>query len=181
MSIKGAGQKLYVGKESSNIITFWGNKKRINYDELSRIDYMYSSGIETGYLEFVKYGNNIIRFEFGIRANEKIAKTIALINEYNQELQINEYRPSDFKFYQHSLFAILVTFILGFPLGSIGLFLVWHYKKGTRMWRVFITVFAILFWSSWIIIPYIEYRLAMNDLNNAMNSYFEILDGLKWR
>lgn len=179
MSIKGAGQELYVGKKASNIITFWGNKIKIDYDDLSRIDYMYASGLEAGYLEFVRYGNNIVRFEFGKRANEKISQTISLISENNPELQINEHNPAEFKFYQHSLFAILISFFLGFPLGTIGLFIIWHYKKGTKTWRVFMTIAAILFWCSWIIIPYLEYRAAMNTLNDSMKSYFEILDGLK--
>ena len=180
MSIKGAGKELYVGKQAANIITSWGNKIQIDYSGLSRIDYMLASGIEAGYMEFVRYGNDIERFEFGKRANEKIAQTISLINKNNPELQTNEHSPAEFKFYQHSLFAILISFILGFPLGTIGLFIIWHYKKGTKTWRVFITIAAVLFWCSWVIIPYIEYKLAMNDLNNAMDSYFEILDGLKY-
>jgi hypothetical protein len=141
---------------------------------------MHASGIEAGYIEFVRYGNNIIRFEFGKRANEEIVRTVNLIREYNQELEINEHNPAEFKFYQHSLFAILISFILGFPLGTIGLFLIWHYKKSTTLGRILITLMSILFWSLWVIIPYIEYRIAMNELNNTMDSYYNILNGLKW-
>lgn len=180
MGIKGTSQTLYVSKKESNIVTFLGNKKQIVYTELSRIDYMHASGIEAGYIEFVRFGNNIIRFEFGKRANEEIVKTINLIKENNPDLNINEHSPAEFKFYQHSLFAILISFILGFPLGTIGLFLIWHYKKSTTFGRILITIMSVLFWSLWVVIPYIEYRIAMNELNNTMDSYYNILNGFKW-
>ena len=34
MSIKGSTQTLYVGKEESNIIGFWGKKVTIDYSDL---------------------------------------------------------------------------------------------------------------------------------------------------
>ena len=179
MSIKGTSQELYVGKKESNIITFFGNKRKVEYGELSRIDYMLAAGLEAGYLIFKKYGESTIRFEFNKKANEKITRTIDLITENNPELQINAHDPSEFKFYQHSLFGMIISFILGFPLGLIGLFILWYYKKGTVLWRTLVTVFAIMFWSAWFIIPYLEYKAAMNNLNDAMGSYFDILNGLR--
>lgn len=179
MSIKGTSQELYVGKKESNIISFWGNKKKIDYSELNRIDYMLAAGLEAGYLDFKKYGNSSARFEFNKRANEKIVKTIELIGESNPELEMCAHDPSEFKFYQHSLFGMIISFILGFPLGAIGLFIIWNYKKGTILWRTMVTIFAIVFWSTWIVIPYLEYRTAMNNLNDAMGSYFNILNSFK--
>lgn len=179
MSIKGVTQIMYVGKEEARIITLLGRSIPIEYGDLRRIDYMYSAGLEVGYLDFIKYDNNTVRFEFGRKANDKISKTIDLISDKIPELEINEYHASELKFYQHSLFAIIISFVLGFPLGFIGLFLIWYYKKGTALWRMLITFLAVLLWSAWFIIPYLEYRTAMNDLNNVMDSYFNILNGLK--
>ena len=41
MSIKGKRKELYIGKTECNIITFWGNKITIEYEDLKRIDYQY--------------------------------------------------------------------------------------------------------------------------------------------
>lgn len=178
MSIKGTSQELYVGKKESNIISFFGNKKKIEYNDLSRIDYMLASGFEVGYIDFEKYGDKTVRFEFNKKANEKIAKTIELISENNQELDIYAHDPSEFKFYQHTLFGMIISFILGFPLGAIGLFIIWYYKKGTRLWRVFVTVFAITFWGSWIVVPYMEYKSSVNQLSTAMSDYQNTINGI---
>lgn len=39
MSIKGSGSQLYVGKKEANIITSFGNKNKIIYDELDSIEF----------------------------------------------------------------------------------------------------------------------------------------------
>ncbi len=79
MSIKGTSQELYVGKEESNIISLWGSKKRIDYDDLKRIDYMFATYSELGYINFVHNSNKIDRFKFRKKANEKILRTVELI------------------------------------------------------------------------------------------------------
>lgn len=179
MSIKGTSQELYVGKAESNIISFWGNKTRIEYSELNKIEYMLSVGLEAGYIDFKKFGNKTIRFEFNRKANDKIIKTVEFISENNPELEITAHDTSEFKFYQHSLFGMLVSFILGFPLGTIGLFIIWYYKKGTKLWRTLVTVFAITFWASWIIIPYIGFRVSMKQANEALMDYKNGLNGIQ--
>ena len=103
MTIKGVFQELYIGKKESNIITFSGNKKKIEYSELEIIDYMYASKCKCGYLDFIKHGNDKIRFTFRKRSNEKISRAIDLIQECNEELKITEIRQSK------SINKILIT------------------------------------------------------------------------
>jgi len=53
MSIKGGFKELYVGKKESNLIGIFGDKKKIEYSDLSSIDYCLSQiGIGGGYLNF---------------------------------------------------------------------------------------------------------------------------------
>lgn len=179
MSIKGTSQELYVGKKDSNIINFWGNKEKIDYSELTRIDYMLSASLEAGYLDFKNYSGKTTRFEFSRKANDKIIKTIELISENNPELEIVAHDTSEFKFYQHSLFGMLISFILGFPLGIIGLFILWYYKKGTKLWRMLVTVFAVTFWCSWIVIPYMQYKSSMDKVSTAIVDYQNTIGGIR--
>lgn len=178
MSIKGATQELYVGKEKSTIVTFWGNRKEIEYDDLKRIDYMYAAKTESGYLDFIGNDNKAKRFDFEIKSNEKITRTINLIRENNIELEICEYKIENLKFYQRSFLGALLSFVLGFPLGLIGIFLIWHYKKGSRYWRSLITIAAISFWSIWGYVSYVEYKSAMNNANAAIEAYQNTLNGV---
>lgn len=176
MSIKGTSQTLYVGKQESNIITFWGNKKKILYNDLKRIDYFYPAKMEIGYLEFVRHDNETIRFEFNKTANEKISRTIDLIKDNKPDLDFCEHEINELKFYQRSLFSAVITFILGFPLGLIGIFLAWHYKKGTKPWRIFLTAFAVLFWGIWGYISYLDYKSAAINANEIVEDYKKALN-----
>lgn len=49
MSIKGSAGELFLGKQEATIITFWGNKIKIPYDNLKRIDYSYFKFGDGGY------------------------------------------------------------------------------------------------------------------------------------
>lgn len=123
MSIKGSGKELYVGKQTANIITSWGNKIKIDYSELKRVDYIYSSWGKPGYLGFVKQ-ENTISFKFNQKSNEKIAKTIRLIRENNPELKVFEINknPSSVR-----PVIVLAPVVLCFILGSA--FFVTSYSK----------------------------------------------------
>lgn len=65
MSIKGKRKELYIGKTECNIITFWGNKITIEYEDLKRIDYQYYApgqrDILTLLIHLVKYHSLNIR------------------------------------------------------------------------------------------------------------------------
>lgn len=171
MSIKGTSQELYVGKKESNIITFCGNKKKIEYADLKRIEFLYASTIDCGYLKFIHNSNKIAKFEFGKKANDKIEKTVALIEENNPELIISERNINDLKFYQHWWFALLMMFCCCYP---IGLIFMWYNKNFSRWIRILITaVFTILI-SVWIYRYYItmtEISKTMQSLQNSFNGF----------
>lgn len=169
MSIKGTSQELYVGKKESNIITFCGNKKKIDYEDLKRIEYLYASTIDCGYLKFIHNSNKITKFEFGKKANDKIEKTITLIEENNPELIISERNIDDLKFYQRWWFALIMMFCCCYPFG---LFLMWYNKNFSRWIRLIITaVFTVLI-GIWIYRYYItmaEISKTMQSIQNSFN------------
>jgi len=178
MSIKGTTQELFVGKKKSTIVTLFGKNKIVKYEDLKYINYMYSSGTEIGFLSFVNYDNRENRFEFGKNANEKISRTIDLIKENMPELEIHEQQVTDLKFYQRNLFTIIISFVLGFPLGTIGLYLMWHYKKSYIAGRILVTFMALLFWGTCGYISYLGYRSSMNSVNEAMVEYQNTMNNL---
>ena len=178
MSIKGTSQELYVGKKESNIISFWGNKKKIEYDDLKRIDYMYASGTEIGYFIFVGCDNQKTRFEFAKNVNEKISRAIDLIKDSTESLEICEQRTDGLKFYQRNLFTIIISFVLGFPLGLIGLYLMWYYKKSHRAARLLVTFMAFLFWGTCGYLSYLNYKSAVNQTSEAIQEYQNVLGAI---
>lgn len=173
MSIKGTSQELYVGKRNSTILTLFGNKKIVNYEDLKHIDYMYSSGTEIGFLNFVYFDSRKTRFEFGKNSNEKISRTIELIKENMPSLEIIEHKADDLKFYQRNLFTIIFSFVMGFPLGIIGLYLMWHYKKSYSTARVTVTFLALLFWGTCGYLSYTNYKTTLNNVDAALSNYQE--------
>ena len=92
---------------------------------------------------------NVKRFDFNHKANDKIRRTIELIQENNPELEIIEHSTEDYKFYQKDWFYLLMLFICCMPLG---LFLMWYYKKGTKSMRIILTVLFITFMGHWDIL-----------------------------
>ena len=138
MSIKGSGGELFLGKQEATIITFWGNKIKIPYDNLKRIDYSYFKFGDGGYIDFVDLSNRLRRFEFAKKANEPVSRAITFMQENNPELDFVEHNPNDLKFYQKSWFILLMLFFCCLPLG---LFLMWYYKKNTKSVRIYLTVF----------------------------------------
>jgi len=164
MSIKGTSQELYVGKKESNIITFSGNKKKIDYDDLKRIEFLYAGAIDSGYLKFVHNSNKITRFEFGKKANDKIEKTVELIENNNPELIISERKIDDLKFYQRWWFALMMMFCCCYP---IGLIFMWYNKNFSRWIRILITaVFTVLI-GVWIY----RYYIAITEISKVMQSF----------
>lgn len=74
MSIKGVFQELYVGKAEANLITGFGSRKNIPYEELKQINYAFSKQGERGYLDFKTLSGATIRFSFTQKVNMKIKK-----------------------------------------------------------------------------------------------------------
>ena len=64
MSIKGDWGKLYVGKKEINIINIIGNKTKIKYDDISKIEYEFRSATEGGYIDFYLQYGKMKRFTF---------------------------------------------------------------------------------------------------------------------
>ena len=171
MSIKGSGSELYVGKKESNIITSFGNKNKIIYDELDIIEFSYAKMGESGYLEFINNNGKHTRFEFYKNVNDKIEMTIELIHNNNPNLNIVEHRNEDLKFYQRWWFAFISLFFCCFPLG---LFLLWRNKKFTKVNRITMTIVASLFFFAGAY-PILSGQVAAsNDLNeNSFSDYTE--------
>ena len=168
MSIKGASQELFVGKKDSKIIDLFGNSTKIFYSDLKKIEYCYFQiGVGGGYLDFVYDSNNVKRFDFNHKANDKIRRTIELIQENNPELEIIEHSTEDYKFYQKDWFYILMLFICCMPLG---LFLMWYYKKGTKSMRIILTVLFITLWGIGIFSSWprtYSYHITLNEYNQC--------------
>lgn len=129
MSVKGISQTLFVRKEEAIIVTFSGNKKLILYDDLKQIDYIYAMERRCGFIEFINNDNQLIRFKFNTKANEKILKTVKLIRENRPDLTINENHIEDLKFCQRLFLTartgiVLILFII-LLFGFIGLYTVY--------------------------------------------------------
>lgn len=170
MSIKGGFQELYVGKKESNLIGILGSKRKIDYSDLSSIDYCLSQfGIGGGYLNFNGKNGKTVRFEFGSRVNNKIKKMVELVEENNPDLIIKEHLTKDIKFYQADWFMILASFCCCFPLG---LFIMWYYKKFNKVARIFITSFLLLMWSYSIYASYSYYTSILEEINNTVENIY---------
>ena len=172
MSIKGSGGELFLGKQEATIITFWGNKIKIPYDNLKRIDYSYFKFGDGGYIDFVDLTNRLRRFEFAKKANEPVSRAITFMQENNPELDFVEHNPNDLKFYQKSWFILLLLFFCCLPLG---LFLMWYYKKNTKSVRIYLTVFFTIMWGLGI---YIQYQNAVTTKSEFQQSYENIMQSV---
>ena len=176
MSVKGTSDTLFVSKTQLTIITAFANKKVVKYETLKRIDYMYSTATEIGFINFIDYDNKGIRFEFAKSANEKISKTVDLLKGTVDDLIVNETVVEELKFYQRNLFTIIISFILGFPLGLIGISLMWYYKKSHAAGRMLVTFMAFLLWGTCGYLSYQNYKSAMIEANTALNEYSNVLN-----
>ena len=174
MSIKGISQTMYVRKKEASIITFWGNKKLVNFGELERVDFMYAGKREPGYIDFVNNDNRITRFEFKAVANEKITRTVNLIRENYTELSINELHVENLKFYERWWFIVLTML---FCCGPIGLFLMWYKRKSTLDFRVTLTILMLVIWGTGTYAIYLTYVPAVNNANAVLGSYYDALNG----
>lgn len=91
MSIKGKGKELYVGKTECNIITFWGNKSTIAYEDLKRIDYCYYMPGKNGFINFIDVSGRVTQFKYKNSLNdEKIQRTVDLIHDNFPDLKIRK-------------------------------------------------------------------------------------------
>lgn len=136
MSIKGDFQTIYVGKDNSTIESFLGKRKKVIYENLSRIEYAYPGSGEGGHIDFIYPNYDVVRFYFSKNVNEKISRTITLIQDNNPHIEIIEKHPNDLPIYQKNGF-ILFTMLVLFP---VGLFLLWKYKKYPCLVRVLYSI-----------------------------------------
>ncbi|HBD00440.1 MAG TPA: hypothetical protein DC053_15540 [Lachnoclostridium sp.] len=151
MSVKGISQTMYVRKAEASIITYWGNKKLVLYDDLKQIDYMYAMKRESGFINFMNKDNHITQFKFNIKANEKILKTVKLIKENYPDITMNEKHVEDLKLYER-----------------------WWITKRTGL--ILITLIILLFGFSGIYTVYSRYSDAAIDNVNLSNRLDESLN-----
>ena len=170
MSIKGAGKELFVGKQSANIITFWGDKKQIDYNDLKRVEFSYARIIENGYIKFIRNDNKCIRFEFSRKANPKIEKFIDLIQESVHEFNIIEHHSEELKFHQRWWFSILMMFCCFTP---IGLFLMWRNRNFNCKGRIVITLLMMAMFISGTY----QYVKTINAVSNMYNQVSSSITG----
>lgn len=181
MSIKGTcWQELYVGKNESNLITGFGNKINIPYNDLKQINYAFAKRGENGYIDFITQFHSTIRFSFTKKVNSKIKKTIYLIKDNQPSLYIIEKDLESLKLYERNWFIMLLLFVCCFP---VGLFLLWYNKKGTRGSRIILTTTAVALWITGLALYYKtvtdffcnEVQSAYNDIMastyNAANAF----------
>lgn len=166
---------MYVGKKESNIISLWGSKKKIDYDDLKRIEYMVAAIMESGYIDFVHNDNKVERFEFNRKANEKISRTVELIQENNDSINFVEKRVEDLKFYERWWFIILSIFLFCAP---IGLFLIWYKKKSTLHFRIMLTLLLSVLWITGIYASCLNYLSIMDESSAAIIEYQKTLDNI---
>ena len=95
MSIKGTTQEMFVGNEKAEILTLIGRQITVLYSELKRIDYCYAERLKPGYMDFITFDNNKIRFDFGYKCNEPITKTIDYIQLRYPGLPFKEYQQGE--------------------------------------------------------------------------------------
>lgn len=174
MGIKGTSQTLYVSKKESNIVSFWGNKKKINYDDLKCINYMFATISELGYIDFINNDNRTIRFEFKPKSNEQILKTVNYIHEHFSELDLNEYLVSDLKLHERWWFMVLTMF---FCCAPVGLFLMWYKKKSTFSFRVTLTLSLATLWLLGTYVSYLNYIHTMDQAQAVIAEYTNNLTG----
>ena len=123
MSIKGKRKELYIGKTECNIITFWGNKITIEYEDLKRIDYQYYAPGQRGYINFIDSSGKISQFEYKDKLNdEKIGRTVELIHENFPNLKIRQKEVSSSEIsLQKKKYIILIVIFLLVILAGIGI------------------------------------------------------------
>lgn len=113
VSIKGKQKELYIGKTECNIITFWGNKITIEYEDLKRIDYRYCAQGQSGYVKFIDLSGKITQFEYKDKLNnEKIKRTIGLIHENFPNLKIRQKEVSSSEILLQKKKYLIVIFLL---------------------------------------------------------------------
>lgn len=169
MSIKGSFKTLYVGKQHANIIYYLKKNQKIVYDDLSRIEYSFADKLECGYLDFIYPSSKVVRFDFRKRANDKISRTIKLIQENNPNLLITTRAATDLPFYQRTVFVVLLML---FCCAPVGLFLMWYYKKFSKPIMTLITTFLIFTWCAGLWASYNNYTILVSQTNDTFEQIY---------
>lgn len=161
MSIKSQGQELFIGKDKITLISFFGNKYTIDYEELLNVEYKFPTLLQEGYLKFYA-GSTPVCFYFTNTKSPVIQKGIDYLTD--KEVVCEESDPlQKTPFYQSKWFTILMMFCCCFP---VGLLLMWRYRKFTLIIRIIVTIlFGVLFCKYTI-----EYINVMNAIGNLTDS-----------
>lgn len=161
MSIKSQGQELFIGKDKITIITFFGNRYVINYEELLNVEYKFPTLIQEGFIKFYT-GSTPLCFYFTNKKCSAIQKGIDYLT--GKEIVCEESDPlHKMPFYRSIWFTVLMMLCCCFP---IGLFLMWRYRKFTMIIRIIVTILFSALFCKYLI----EYINVMNTISNLTNS-----------
>lgn len=175
MSIKGDWGKLYVGKKEINIIDIIGNKTKIKYDDISKIEYEFRSATEGGYIDFYLQYGKMKRFTFSKKSNEPMQRAIDYIQEKCPNLDIIEHDSNQDPFYKKNIFIGLLTF---FCFAPFGLALLWCYKKRSLADRIIFTIMVVAIYALIIYWRYMAYKNAVAEMNNALDQVQQMFHGI---
>ena len=175
MSIKGNSQELFIGKTEANIRNWNGDKTKILYDNLSKIEYCFCSLTEGGYMDFHDSYGHFERFHFPRKSNEPIQRAIDYIAERFPELEITKHDSETDPFYTKNIFISIISIFCTWP---IGLILCWCTGKRTTKDRILFTVVVIIIQISIITFWYWYNQMQMNAAIDTVNDYFNQINSL---
>ena len=174
MGIKGDSQELFIGKQEI-VIKDWslfGKPKRIDYQNITKIEYCYKSLTEGGYVDFYDGYKNFDRFRFSKKSNPGIERAMEYIQENHPNIEVFQHDPSDDPVYSKNVFIGILSLFCSWP---IGLILYWCTGKRTTSEKVIFTlsVIAIQIFFVAMYIWYINIQLSeFNSYMNQLNSMF---------
>lgn len=175
MSIKGDWGKLYIGKDKINIISTFGNKDTIKYEEMEKIEYAFRSFTEGGYIDFYILHGKTKRFTFPKGSNSPIQRAVDYIQEKRPDLDIIEHDCDQDPFYTKNVFIGLITL---FCLAPVGIILLWCYRKRSFADRVMFTIMVTVIYALIIYLRYMAYKNAIAEVNDALNQVQQMFNGL---
>lgn len=175
MSIKGKWQELFIGKQSVSIQDWMYNKKTIQYNDMTRVEYCFRTMTEGGYIDFHDSHGHFERFSFPIKSNDAIQKTVDYINNHYPELEPEKHDIGSDPFYSKNVFIGVLSLFCSWPIGII---LYWCTGKRTVKERVLFTTLLLLFHLIALILLYWFAQMQMNSFASEMNDYLNQINGI---
>ena len=166
MSIKGKSQELFVQKDGILLRDWFYNKRKILYENISRIEYCYPSGIEGGWMDFICFDGNQNRFCFSKKNNDSINRALSYFRKNVPDIQLIEKIPQNYPFYFQKWFALLMMFIFCAP---VGLILLWCSPLQRKFFKVWCTCLWIVLFSLGIF----SYYAAAKTIAEYIRGYTE--------